>query len=242
MINRYSHKTFTNYSEDAERYLLDNINMDIDQLKNEMKQRFGIDLSYSAIRHKILRLTDDGTRVIKRRHSYTKEQKAWLRENVEGVPYDVILDRFNKTFGTNITKSSLDHIINRQGLKNGIDNHYKKGKVPENKRPLYSVSFRKELHKGSLWCIKLKEDGDASDWYSMHRFIWEKNYGAIPKGMCIVFKDRNPWNCRLDNLIMVSKSEFHKAFKKGLTEDADINECMFLIEKLGSKIKERENG
>ena len=40
-----------------------------------------------------------------------------------------------------------------------------------------------------------------------HRLVWEENFGKIPKGYCIVFKDKNKLNLSLDNLEMISLKE-----------------------------------
>jgi transposase len=41
----------------------------------------------------------------------------------------------------------------------------------------------------------------------LHRQIWKKEHGEIPKGMNIVFKDGDSLNCELSNLEMISNAE-----------------------------------
>ena len=40
-----------------------------------------------------------------------------------------------------------------------------------------------------------------------HRKIWEENYGKIPKGNIIIFKDGNKLNCKIENLMMITMKE-----------------------------------
>ena len=40
-----------------------------------------------------------------------------------------------------------------------------------------------------------------------HRFIWEESNGKIPAGMNLIFKDNNPLNVKLDNLMLVTRAE-----------------------------------
>jgi hypothetical protein len=44
-------------------------------------------------------------------------------------------------------------------------------------------------------------------WQEKHRWLWEQEHGKIPAGMNIIFLDKNPLNCTLKNLAMVSKAE-----------------------------------
>lgn len=40
-----------------------------------------------------------------------------------------------------------------------------------------------------------------------HRLIWENHHGKIPAGYIVVFKDRNPMNCSIENLTLISRKE-----------------------------------
>lgn len=37
--------------------------------------------------------------------------------------------------------------------------------------------------------------------------VWEEEYGRIPKGYCLVYKDGNKNNCNLDNLMLIEKKD-----------------------------------
>lgn len=53
----------------------------------------------------------------------------------------------------------------------------------------------------------------------LHRYLWEKAYGDIPKGYEIHHKDHDPFNNDLENLEMI-KSDEHKLYHtKNLTDE-----------------------
>lgn len=52
--------------------------------------------------------------------------------------------------------------------------------------------------------IKVK---DPNKWKLKHRVVWEESNGKIPAGMNLVFRDNNPLNTKLDNLMLVTKAE-----------------------------------
>lgn len=39
------------------------------------------------------------------------------------------------------------------------------------------------------------------------KWLWEKNYGEVPDGYVVTYKDRNPKNCELENLEIVTRGE-----------------------------------
>jgi hypothetical protein len=119
-------------------------------------------------------------------------------------------------------------------IKRGFykDAGFKKGNVPHNKGKRQTEWMTKEgmarLHatqyqKGNrpwhthnpLDIVKWEKEGkavlviylDVNKRMPLQRYIWEQNNGAIPRGHKIVFKDRNPFNCNLDNLEIVSDAE-----------------------------------
>ena len=45
------------------------------------------------------------------------------------------------------------------------------------------------------------------NWDLLHRELWRRRHGEIPEGMCVVFKDKDPMNCRMSNLELITRSE-----------------------------------
>lgn len=42
---------------------------------------------------------------------------------------------------------------------------------------------------------------------SYSKWLWEQNYGEVPEGYWVTYKDRNPENCELDNLELITRGE-----------------------------------
>lgn len=49
--------------------------------------------------------------------------------------------------------------------------------------------------------------GNTKVWLLLQRHVWEQANGPVPAGYVVVFKDRNPQNCALDNLELVSRRD-----------------------------------
>lgn len=52
-----------------------------------------------------------------------------------------------------------------------------------------------------------------------HRWVWECANGSVPKDHVCVFKDGNPLNCSLDNLMVISKAENLKRNRETMTPE-----------------------
>lgn len=78
---------------------------------------------------------------------------------------------------------------------------FKKGSTPPNRKSIGSESLRAD---GYIW---IKTRKGLNSWELKHRIIWIEQYGTIPEGYNIQFKDGNPLNCAIDNLYMINKSD-----------------------------------
>ena len=47
------------------------------------------------------------------------------------------------------------------------------------------------------------------------RWLWEQEYGKLPRNMVVAYKDGNPKNCELDNLKVISRSESNSIHLQG---------------------------
>lgn len=73
-----------------------------------------------------------------------------------------------------------------------------------------------------------------------HRIIYEQNYGKIPRGMIVVFKDRNTLNFDPNNLEAITREEnmerntFHRF-------PNELKETIRLVKKLKRTINEKQD-
>lgn len=82
---------------------------------------------------------------------------------------------------------------------------FRKGNIPKNHKPVGTISIRGN-HKREQHYLYIKL-AEPNKWEFLHRHVWEKANGPIPKGMNLVFKDGNQNNCSLDNLELISNDQ-----------------------------------
>lgn len=114
---------------------------------------------------------------------------------------------------------------------------FKKGEAPMNELPVGSIvvnsqgyKLRKRQMNGTLW----------ERWEFLHRAVWVENYGPIPDGMMVIFRDNDRLNCDIGNLTLVSKSENAALNKLGLrSEDPDLTDTGINLVRLRLAMKNR---
>lgn len=114
---------------------------------------------------------------------------------------------------------------------------FKKGEAPMNELPVGSIvvnsqgyKLRKRQMNGTLW----------ERWEFLHRAVWVENYGPIPDGMMVIFRDNDRLNCDISNLTLVSKSENAALNKLGLrSEDPDLTDTGINLVRLRLAVKNR---
>lgn len=81
---------------------------------------------------------------------------------------------------------------------------FKKGNKPANtKNGTGYVSIRYDSRKTPYKFIKLAD----GEWVMLSTYLWEQEYGKIPKKHIICFKDGDTLNCELENLECITMAE-----------------------------------
>lgn len=95
--------------------------------------------------------------------------------------------------------------IRRRNIQTGLTYAWNKTNNP------YSLGFKTIAAEGTIrvWSKfypskRIKINGQ---FISYARYIYEQNYGSIPEGYNVWFKDKNPLNCEPDNLYLVSRQD-----------------------------------
>lgn len=78
----------------------------------------------------------------------------------------------------------------------------------------------------------------ANEWKMYHHLVWERVHGSIPEGKFIIFKNKNPEDCSIENLELVSKAELMKK-NSILNYPPDIQELLRLHKKLKRTIEKK---
>jgi hypothetical protein len=79
---------------------------------------------------------------------------------------------------------------------------FKKGTLPHNTKSDNTITLRNDDGK-LYYFIRIS----VSKWQPLHRYLYEKAYGPIPKGGVLRFIDKNTQNVSLDNLQLISRGE-----------------------------------
>ena len=111
-------------------------------------------------------------------------------DNSAGAPY-----RFKKG------QVPLNKGIKGINYPGSIPTQFKKGQRPSNWRPVGTVRV---LEDGYL-DIKMAEG--MRQWKLLHRVIWERCNGKIPKGHIVSFIDGNKQNVKITNLSLMSMAQ-----------------------------------
>jgi len=154
----------------------------------------------------------------------------------------------------------------RRGLQAGARHRFPPGHVPANKglrRPGYAPGRMAETQfkKGQrphTWLpvgtVQANSDGylrrkitdgrggigaNSKDWEFVHRRVWEKAHGPIPKGHRLWWKDRDHDNCALENLELLSDVE-HMARTTIHNLHPDLKRAILMKGALTRKIREMQ--
>lgn len=192
---------------------------------------------------------------------YLKEHEKFLRKH-ETTPRKELAELFNTKFKTEISIRNLSQKCRKLGLIASNNGQFKKGSIPANKgtkgltkrnktsfgsgnRPMNakrvgSVVTRKDKNGRLYMRIKIAE---PNKWQMLHVYIYENKHGKIPKGYCVIFKDKNTLNLRLDNLMVVSRDELARLNQKYAHINESLKETALQVIKLSKEIKElKDNG
>ena len=80
---------------------------------------------------------------------------------------------------------------------------FKKGNEPHNTGKDGDISIRGGKNNGTYKYLRVAK----GKWVLLHRKLWEDEYGKIPKGMILVFKNGDTLNCELDNLELITRKQ-----------------------------------
>ena len=192
----------------------------------------------------------------------------YIRDNSWGVSSKDMAERVHEKFGVEMSPKNMKQFRQRHGIKSGVTGWYQKENVPGNKgkklaeyvgeeraaeiqERISPTQFKKgerpknEVPVGTISIvdgrklIKVQMTGTLWErWMHYQRYVWEQNNGPVPEGMCVKFKDNNPLNCDISNLMLVTKGEIAQlAQKQWNFKDPDLTETAVNIIRLKDKAR-----
>jgi hypothetical protein len=188
---------------------------------------------------------------------YLEIHEDFLKKH-ETTPRKELARLFNAKFGSEVSAKGLGQKCIKLGLVCPNTGVFKKGSIPANKgtkglkganktsfkpgnKPMQtkrvgSVSYRKDKN-GSLYMhIKVAE---PNKWQMLHVYIYENKHGKVVKGHCVIFKDKNTLNPRLDNLMLISRSELVRLNQKYSNIDKSLKDTALQVIKISHEIIEK---
>lgn len=189
---------------------------------------------------------------------YTLEQLDFVKSNCT-LERKELTQLFNEKFETQLTVQGLSSLCKRNKWRTGRTGCFEKGSVPPNKGTKgLTGANRTSFKKGqSVWNTKPigyeridKKDGyvhikiaEPNVFALKHRHEWEKHYGPVPDNHVVAFKNQDKTDCRIENLILMSKSEmvrYAQSFHK--LANSETNETCLLMAKVKTKACDLKNG
>ena len=206
------------------------------------------------------------------RIKYTDEILDFIFKNYQGKDNMELAKLVNEKFNINTNNDSISNLKARLKRRKGINlrtdinrGKFRKGLSPANKGKKWDEYLTKEQQeKAGTTCFKkghtpqnhrevgskrVNVDGyheikveEPNKWQLLHRVIYEKAKGPIPKGSKIIFADGNKDNLDLDNLVLVSSSEeLILNRNKLITDDKEMTKTGVLIAKVIDKTNKVKN-
>lgn len=155
--------------------------------------------------------------------NYTNQELEFIKNNCK-LTANELHQAFSKNFNrSDVSIVNLNALRKRNGWKTGRTGCYEKGNVPFNKgaKGWYAAGTEKTRFKAGsvppnykpVGSIRLTVDNyyemkmaeGMRQWRLLHRVIWERCNGAIPKGFIVSFLDKNPQNLDITNLSLFTK-------------------------------------
>ncbi|WP_180007938.1 HNH endonuclease signature motif containing protein [Acinetobacter sp. YH16057] len=183
--------------------------------------------------------------------NYTREQLDFIKSNCV-LARKELTEKVNLKFGTTFTVDQIKSLCTRKkwntgrtgcfekglrpwntgtkGLTTANKTSFKKGQITWNKKP---IGYERICSKDGYVLIKTAEPNIFD---LKHRVVWEKANGAVPQDQVIAFKNQDKTDCRLENLILMSKAEmvrYSQSFHKLATPQS--NEACLLMAKIKNK-------
>lgn len=164
---------------------------------------------------------------------FDEQEKKYIEQNVLGNTVKDLTNMFNIKFKKNVMENQIRNYKKKNHLKSGVNTKFQKLTKPHNYKPVGA-----EFVNSNGYTLIKNEDGI---WQLKHRYLYEKNFGKIPKGYSVIFANRNKNDFNIENLILVKGKEKLIIKNKHLIfEDKNLTETGIIISKLIIKNSEIE--
>lgn len=194
---------------------------------------------------------------------WTDREDKLLRQMFPDTPTKKIAKRLRRSYGSVAQHAVAIGLCKSEAFKQSLASgkfilgkihgkayHFPKGHRPWNKGKKYNpggrsieTRFKKgQPFKGKSVYLYTEENGKTYKFVRtapgvrrpLHRVVWEKNRGAVPRGHVVAFRNGNPMDCRLRNLKLLSRADNLK--RNAVRYPKEINQVVRTLNKLKSMI------
>ena len=150
-----------------------------------------------------------------------------------GIPF-----RFKKGQQSWNQGKTWDDFMSKKAQQRSRSTCFKKGNIPHNaigkENGTITIRTDKDTGRKTKW-IRLK----LGKWQELHRYLWRKHKGKIPKGLCVAFKNNDSLNCVITNLELITREENMKR-NSIFRYPPEMREAMRTLGRFKSKIHQHE--
>lgn len=187
----------------------------------------------------------------------TDEQAEYLASIIPGRLSDECARMMNEKYGLNLNRGQIRSWKKNHKVQSGYDTRWRKGQKPwitgmklpgRTNRGTYTNGHisannlpigTERTHDGRIY-VKVQDGCLNDNWKRKDRIVWEAAHGEMPEDMVIVHLDRDPMNCELDNLMLISRTEHVLSNTQiGLSNDPEINKVVYTISKLKTAMRRK---
>lgn len=197
-----------------------------------------------------------GERLIPRYRIYSDDHLDFLREGFKTQEISELTKAFNDHFGMDKTVVQIHGLMSRKGIRANRTGHFapghkswnagtkgktkrnktsfKPGQLPPRTKPIGYERIGKDGY------MEVKVSNTYPFFQYKHVKIYIENYGPVPKGHCVIFKNSDNRNFAPENLEAVSRAELLKLNQNGYKKHhPDLKPAVLALSKLQVKTKER---
>ncbi len=157
-----------------------------------------------------------------------------------GIKTGYYAGRFQKGQESFTKGKKQEDYMSPEALERAKATRFKPGHEPGNTKPVGTITQRAD---GYLYIKRADEGRYWDQWQPLQRYVWERHNGPIPDGMLITFKDGDPTNCDIDNLMLIDTATNAQLNMRGLrSTNPEATEAAASLVKLDRMIIQKRGG
>ena len=192
------------------------VSLTYEEVTKRFNEKFGCVVGVSALQQHITKAL--GKNHVRKNaseyHFYTEEEKTWLINQDAEITYKELTEKFNEKFKCKRTESQIKDLMCKRLKIVSRTGNIEKGFFT-GKEPIYKIG--EEVIRDGYVYVKVKDEcgENKTNWRRKQDVVWEKENGKIPEDKFVIFLDKNPMNCKIENLYLVNRSIHAQMCREG---------------------------